>query len=146
MLGRMKTGFFAPLALLLITSLPVAVLADTDSELRAVEESRRAAIKAKDFSALGNIYAPEFMAVAANGQVVDRAALFKVFRSTDPSILFTTDEVRVLPEGDTAVFFGRLIGKTADGNTVFASRFTHVFVRRHGMWVCISGQSTPLPD
>jgi len=35
--------------------------------------------------------------------------------------------------------------ESADGKTAFVSRFTHVFVRRKGAWVCISGQSTPLP-
>lgn len=64
----------------------------------------------------------------------------------DPSIIFSTDEIRVLDAGNTAVFFGRLIGKTPDGRTAFAARFTHVFVRRQGAWVCIAGQSTPLPN
>ena len=141
----MKTARFAPLALLLISALPLTALADTNADLRALEETRRAAIKAKDFTALEKIYAPEFLAVAGNGQIIDRATLFNVFGKADPSISFTTDEIRVLDSGDTAVFFGRLVGKTADGKTTFASRFTHVFVRRHGAWVCISGQSTPLP-
>jgi ketosteroid isomerase-like protein len=134
------------IARLILAVLPLAALADTSSELRAIEEARRAAIKAKDFQALEQIYAPDFLAVAGNGQVVDRATLFGVFGKTDPSITFTTDEIRVLDAGQTAVFFGRLTGKTPDGKRVLAARFTHVFVRRHGRWVCISGQSTPLPD
>lgn len=141
----MKTARLAPLALLVLTSLPLTSFADTNADLRAMEEARRAAIKAKDFATLEKIYAPEFLAVAGNGQIIDRATLFKVFGNADPSISFTTDEIRVLDSGDTAVFFGRLTGKTADGKTAFASRFTHVFVRRKGAWVCISGQSTPLP-
>lgn len=134
------------LALLLVSALPVTALADANSDLRALEETRRAAIKAQDFPALERIYAPEFLAVAGNGQIIDRATLFNVFRRTDPSISFTTNEIQVLDAGKTAVFFGRLVGKTADGHTAWASRFTHVFVRRHGGWICISGQSTPLPD
>jgi ketosteroid isomerase-like protein len=138
----MKT---AHVALWILTALPLTALANADSDLRALEETRRAAIKAQDFKTLERIYAPEFQAVAGNGQVIDRATLFNVFRKTDPSISFTTDEIRVLDSGNTAVFFGRLTGKTPEGRTAFASRFTHVFVRRHGAWVCNSGQSTPLP-
>lgn len=139
----MKTRL-APLALLLLSTLPMRALADADADLRSIEETRRAAIQAKDFSTLEKVYAPEFLAVAGNGQLIDRATLFKVFGNTDPSIRFATDEIRVLDSGDTAVFFGRLTGRTADGRTTFASRFTHVFVRRKGAWICISGQSTPL--
>jgi ketosteroid isomerase-like protein len=122
-----------------------AAFADTDSELRAIEESRRAAIGARDFTALEKIYSPDFVAVAGNGQLVDRATLFRVFGQADPSISFTTDEIRIVVDGDTAVFFGRLTGRTADGKTAFASRFSHVFVHRKGAWICIAGQSTPLP-
>lgn len=139
---RMKTS---TLALLFLSALPLAALADANTDLRALEETRRAAIKAKDFPALEKIYAPDFLAVAGNGQIIDRATLFNVFGKADPTIAFTTDEIRVLDSGATAVFFGRLVGKTPDGHTAFASRFTHVFVRRKGAWVCISGQSTPLP-
>jgi ketosteroid isomerase-like protein len=134
------------LAFLLLSALPPTALADANGDLRSLEETRRAAIKARDFPALEKIYAPEFLAVAGNGQIIDRATLFNVFGKTDPAISFTTDEIRVLDAGNTAVFFGRLVGHTPDGKTAFASRFTHVFVRRHGEWVCISGQSTPLPD
>lgn len=139
----MKTRL-APLALLLLSAFPLSALADANADLRALEETRRAAIRAKDFTTLEKIYAPEFLAVAGNGQVVDRATLFGVFGKADPSITFTTDEIRVLDAANTAVFFGRLTGRTPDGKTAFASRFTHVFVRRKGTWVCISGQSTPL--
>lgn len=132
-------------ALLMLLALPLIALADANTDLRGIEEARRAAIKAKDFTTLEKIYAPEFLAVAGNGQVIDRATLFNVFGKTDPSISFTTDDIRVLDSGNTAVFFGRLTGRTPDGHVAFASRFTHVFVRRKGGWICISGQSTPLP-
>ena len=130
-------------ALLACTFTPA--FADTDSELLALEESRRAAIKAQDIATLEKIYAPSFVAVAGNGQLIDRATLFAVFKRNDPSLSFVTDEIRIVAEGDTAVFFGRLTGRTPEGKMAFASRFSHVFVRKHGKWLCIAGQSTPLP-
>jgi ketosteroid isomerase-like protein len=123
-----------------------AAFAGTESELRAIEESRRAAIKAQDFAVLEKIYGPTFAAVGGNGQVIDRATLFDMFRHNDPSLSFATDEIRIVSDGDTAVFFGRLTGRTSDGKVAFRSRFSHVFVRRAGAWLCIAGQSTPLKE
>lgn len=129
----------------LLTLAPRHALADTESELTTLEEQRREAIRAKDFASLSRIYAPTFVAVAGNGQLIDRDQLFKVFAATDPTLSFKTDEIRVLAEGDTAVFFGRLSAYTPEGKVAFASRFSHVFVKQAGRWVCIAGQSTPLP-
>lgn len=96
---------------IVLLALPGIAAADTASELRAIEESRRAAIQSQDFSVLEKIYAPTFVAVAGNGQVIDRATLFGVFKRNDPSPKFSTDEI----------------------------------LRRNGGWICIAGQSTPLP-
>jgi ketosteroid isomerase-like protein len=123
-----------------------AAFAGTADELQQIEEQRREAIRAKDFATLARIYAPGFVAVAGNGQFVDRDRLFAVFAQTDPAIVFTTDEVRVVERGDSAVFFGRLVARRADGTLVSAGRFSHVFVRDGRGWVCIAGQSTPLAN
>jgi ketosteroid isomerase-like protein len=133
------------LALLLIAIVACPAFADTESQLRAIEESRRAAIKARDFATLEKIYAPGFLAIGGNGQFVDREGLFRLFGQADASMVFTTDEIRVVAEGDTAVFFARLKASTADGRTLYVSRFSHVFVKRDGTWICIAGQSAPQP-
>jgi hypothetical protein len=52
--------------------------------------------------------------------------------------------VRVVVHGESAVFYGRLVAATSAGATLFATRFSHVFVRRGGAWVCVAGQSTPI--
>lgn len=117
----------------------------TEEELRALEEKRRAAIRAKDFATLSEIYAPSFLAVAGNGQMIDRARLFEVFANGDPGLSFATDEIRILDQGETAIFFGRLVASSAKGEPLFSSRFSHVFVRKDGKWHCVAGQSTPIP-
>jgi ketosteroid isomerase-like protein len=126
------------------TPLPAPGPAEVERELTAIESQRREAIRQHDFPTLERIYSPAFMAIAGNGQVIDRARLFAVFRQTDPSLVFSTDEVRVQAAGATAVFFGRLVARNAAGATVAQSRFSHVFVREGGRWVCIAGQSTPI--
>ena len=133
--------------LLLALLAPGLALAGTEDDLRKLEEQRRQAIQKRDMAALGRIYAPAFLAIAGNGQLVDREQLVRIFAQTDPSLAFDTDDIRVLDQGDTAVFFGRLTARTAAGKTVFTSRFSHVFVRgADGHWMCIAGQSTPLPS
>jgi ketosteroid isomerase-like protein len=118
--------------------------ATAEEELTALEDQRREAIRVKDFATLGRIYAPEFTAVAGNGQLIDRAALFRIFDQGGSALKFETDEMRVQQHGDTAIFFGRLTGRTPTGETATVSRFSHVFIRREGHWVCVAGQSTPV--
>jgi ketosteroid isomerase-like protein len=130
---------------LLLVCLGTPALAGVEDELRAIEEQRREAIRSKDFARLAQIYAPSFRAVAGNGQVIDREQLFRVFANTDGSLSFKTDEVQIVQQGDTAVFLGRLSAHTGDGRLAYASRFSHVFVRQGGQWICIAGHSTPLP-
>lgn len=119
--------------------------ATPEKQLVALEEARREAIRKQDFAMLERIYAPDFVAVAGNGQVINRDQLFAVFRRNDPTVEFTTDEIRVEVHGDTAIFIGRLTGRK-DGAVVSAGRFTHVFLRQSDGWRCIAGQSTPLPS
>ncbi|HEV8688843.1 MAG TPA: nuclear transport factor 2 family protein, partial [Ideonella sp.] len=115
--------------------------AGTADELNTLEEQRRDAIAQHDFARLASIYAPEFVAVAGNGQLIDREQLFRIFGQGDPTLRFTTDQVRIVEQGGTAVFIGRLVARTPAGTLAFASRFSHVFVRRGDAWVCIAGQS-----
>lgn len=136
---RALVGFF-----LAISCIGTA-LASPEDDLRLLEEQRRQAIKEQDFATLSTIYAPEFVGVTSTGQLVSRDQLFRVFAQTDPKVKFTTDEIQVVLHGSTAVFFGRLVGTTETGTTLFTSRFSHVFVKRGAGWVCVAGQSTPIP-
>ena len=103
-----------------------------EQQLRAIEEKRREAIKQGDFKTLGEIYAVDFTAIAGNGRVITREQLFAVFKRTDPSLFFKTDEIEVRIFKKTAIFSGRLIGRIIGGDVVSAGRFTHFFVKRDG--------------
>lgn len=137
-----------PRFLLLLVALAVVATpcqaSDVAQELIGIEALRREAIKTGNFGALEQIYAPNFIAVAANGQIIDRTRLFAVFRQTDPSLVFSTDEAQVHASGSTAVFIGRLTARNSGGDLVFQSRFSHVFIHDGARWVCIAGQSTPI--
>jgi ketosteroid isomerase-like protein len=124
----------------------ITVQASDEALLRAIEQQRQAAIREQDFAALSRIYAEDFVGIPGNGSVIVRTQLFDVFRKNDPRLTFTTDEVRVRIIGKAALFTGRLTGRTAAGAVVSAGRFTHVFEKRGDTWVCVLGQSTPIPQ
>jgi ketosteroid isomerase-like protein len=127
-----------------LLSVSIAAAATTEEDLRAIEETRRDAIARQDFEVLRRIYAPEFVAIAGNGAVIDRDRLFGLFRAVDRSLAFSVDEIRVIDLGDTALFLGRLVARSGE-KTVSSARFSHTFVRKNGQWQCVYGQSTPVP-
>lgn len=139
----------AAIALPLLATLawPLAAQAATTEEiLRAVEDQRREAIRVQDWNILGRIYAPEFVGVNANGQVIDRSKLFQEIAKGHSAQKFSTDEIKVLDLGETAIFFGRLVARAPTGAITYSTRFSHVFVKRDSVWWCVSGQSTPLVE
>jgi ketosteroid isomerase-like protein len=113
-----------------------------EEELKRIEELRRKAIKEGDMKTLDGIYADDFAGIVGNGQEITKPQLMEVFKRTNPQVEFTTDEIKVRLLGTAAIFRGRLTGRTADGGVISAARFTHVFARRKGKWVCVAGQST----
>jgi ketosteroid isomerase-like protein len=135
------------LPLLAMLALPATLrAATTEEELRALEDQRREAIRIQDFGTLGRIYAPEFVAVASNGQVMDRTQLFQMFARGSSAQKFSTDDIRVQDLGQTAVFIGRLTARAPTGEITFTTRFSHVFVKRDGLWKCVYGHSTPIVE
>ena len=131
--------------LLLMAPLPARADEAADiAALKALETTRQAAIKAHDFDTLRTIYAEDFVGIAGNGSVLSRTDLMDVFARNDGSLTFTTDEVAVRVLGGSAIFAGRLTARTASGEMASAGRFTHIFVKRDGAWVCVHGQSTPI--
>lgn len=132
-------------ALAIIAPGQTAKTKGVEQELRRIEEARREAIRKGDMKTLAAIYADDFSAIGGNGQILNKQQLFDVFKRNNPEIIFTTDEISVRVFGQTAIFTGRLTGRTADGKPLSASRFTHFFVKRSGRWQCVAGQSTALP-
>src|SRR4030095_4392700 len=120
-------------ALVLVST---AAAATTEDDLRALEETRREAIARQDFDVLRRVYAPEFVAIAGNGAVIDRDRLFGLFRAVDRSLAFSVDDIRVIDLGDSALFLGRLVARSGDG-IVSSARFSHTFVRKDGQWQCV---------
>lgn len=135
------------LPMLVALALPMAARAATTEEvLRAVEDQRREALRIQDWNILGRIYAPEFVGVTANGEVINRTQLFQSFAKGNSAQKFSTEEIKVLDLGETAIFFGRLVARAPTGAVTYSTRFSHVFVKRDSVWWCVSGQSTSIAE
>lgn len=117
-------------------------MSKAEEELRELERTRSRAIREGDMKTLDAIYADDFSGIVGTGQVINKEQLLAVFKRNDPSLHFTTDEINIRVFNETAVFTGRLAAITGSGVVAFASRFTHVFVKRDGRWQCVAGQST----
>lgn len=112
-------------------------------ELKEIEAARSEAIKKGDLKKLDEIYADDFRGVAANGRVVSKTELMRIFKNNDPSIVFTTEELEVKTlDEKNAVVTGLLTGKTASGETISSSRFMHVYSKRNKRWQFVAGQAT----
>ncbi|MEK8031347.1 nuclear transport factor 2 family protein [Ideonella sp. DXS29W] len=120
--------------------------ATTEETLTAIEDQRVEAVRIQDFGTLGRIYAPEFLAVSPQGEVIDRSQLFQALAKGQSAQRFSTDDIRVLDLGATAVVFGRQTARAPTGQVTEVSRFAHVYIQRDGQWWCVSAQSTRMPE
>jgi ketosteroid isomerase-like protein len=85
--------------------------------------------------------APDFMNSNPDGSLVDRAAfLAQIARGAGVSNLEAHDVlIRVI--GDLAIIHARTTYKTTSGKEG-AGRYTDIWSRREGRWVCVAAQVT----
>ncbi|HEY2806523.1 MAG TPA: nuclear transport factor 2 family protein [Gemmatimonadales bacterium] len=121
----------------------------TRAELVRIENEIVQANNRCDYGYFRRIEAPEFIFTDGNGGASGRAEDLAGESSCHPSASQQViDEVRVLDYGSVAVLNARnTTTLVRNGLTVTRhSRFTDVFVRRHGAWQLVSGQSTRIPE
>jgi acetyl esterase/lipase len=107
---------------------PAAGRKEKEEGLVELERRRSQAIWVQDLKTLDSIYADDFRGLLANGRFVDKAGLFEMFKTQDPALRFTIEELEARILGDTAVTHGKITGRTPQGEIVILSKFTHVLV------------------
>jgi len=83
----------------------------------------------------------DFLNSNADGTLVDRAAFLRQIAPPCPVSDFGVEDVRIRVLGDTAIAHGRTTYTKPDGQAA-AGRYTDVWVRQGGRWVCVSGDVT----
>jgi len=109
-----------------------------------LEVERSGAIARHDTRWLATLYAEDFQGVPANGQRVDRAALFRVFSADAPASKFLIDGLAVRDFGSSATVMGRLRTTNLTGEVQAESRYLHVYVQRNGQWWIVAAIGSPV--
>jgi ketosteroid isomerase-like protein len=85
--------------------------------------------------------ADDFLNSNPDGSLVDRAGFLKQIAQPATISNFEARDVHIRIIGDTAVIHGQTMYTKADGRAA-AGRYTDVWARRQGRWVCIAAHVT----
>ena len=114
--------------------------ADTDT-LRRLNQNFVRSVEMSDVRCFEAILAEDFLNSNPDGSLVDRAGfLAQIARPAMVSKLEAHD-VRIRMLGDIAIIHARTTYKKADGQQG-AGRYTDVWARRQGGWLCVSAHVT----
>jgi len=114
--------------------------ADTDA-LRQLNEDFVRSVQESDVRRFEEILADDFLNSNPDGSLVDRAGfLAQIARPAMISNLEARD-VRVRIMGDVAIIHARTEYRKPDGQAG-AGRYTDVWARRNGHWLCVSAHVT----
>jgi ketosteroid isomerase-like protein len=115
---------------------------DTDTDtLRQLNEDYVRSVEFSDVRRFEEILASDFLSTNPDGSLVDRAGfLAQIARPATVSDLAAHD-VRIRIMGDIAIIHARTTFRKPDGQAG-AGRYTDVWARRQGEWLCIAAQVT----
>lgn len=119
------------------------------AEVMAAEQAWVQAHLDLDLDSLARIMGDEYLAVDADGQLVDKQQTLASYGSGQRQWdVARGDEYIVKVFGHTAVVFGRWrgVGTNHGQRFDYTARFVSVYVKRDGRWQMVSAQSTPIVD
>jgi uncharacterized protein (TIGR02246 family) len=119
-----------------------------ETEVAALEESRRAALAAGDVEALSDLIADDYIHVHATALIHDKAAMLNHVRKSPRTVAPRTPKIRVY--GDFAILTGEMVNIAPGSGGAEPSRTrlyaTQVARKIDGKWKFISFQTTRIPD
>jgi ketosteroid isomerase-like protein len=83
----------------------------------------------------------DFLNSNPDGTLIDRAAFLRQIAPPCPVAQFAVEDVRIRIFADSAIAHGRTTYVKPDGQPG-AGRYTDVWLRRDGRWVCVSAHVT----
>jgi ketosteroid isomerase-like protein len=128
------------LGLLLVPSSTLAVQADDEAALRALERAQADAVVAQDFDTLERIYADDFVFTHGTGEVHDTTQWLDALRTGREYLSREHETIEIELHGDVGVVYGVLLVHAnmngVDGR--FRARYVRVYARRAGRWQLVS--------
>ncbi len=99
----------------------------------------------RDVRAVDSFLGPDFLRVDNRGRLMNKAAYLAQVAAPnlEPSQIFN-EEMKIQRYGDTAIIVStyREAGMENGKRTSIRGRFTDVWVRREGKWMCVASQET----
>ncbi|HLT19745.1 MAG TPA: nuclear transport factor 2 family protein [Thermomicrobiales bacterium] len=117
-----------------------AVRSDLDT-LIALNRDYINSVQHSDVQRFDEILAPDFLCSNPDGTLVDRAAFLEQTARPVTISNLQAEDVNVRLMGDFAIIHARTTYLTADG-TPASGRYTDVWARRDGQWLCVSAHVT----
>ncbi len=120
--------------------------ASLEAEFAKIENQWAEADKTKDAVALGRLLADDWIYLGPVGSETKMQHLAALKAGTDKLESITLMDMKVRMFGNTAVVTGREHEKSSNGgkDTSGDYMWTDVFVNRHGHWLAVNSQDTPL--
>jgi ketosteroid isomerase-like protein len=113
---------------------------DADA-LRKLNEDYIRSVEHSDVKCFEQILAPDFLNSNPDGLLVDRAEFLEQIARPAKISNLEAHDVRVRLVGEVAIIHARTTYRLPDGRTA-AGRYTDVWARRQGRWLCISAHVT----
>ncbi len=142
--------FYLWLAAPLVALSPFAAIADEASdkaELMRLEKASGKALAGNDVATFEKVLAADWKIVTTAGTVMTRAELIETMKSGKLKFEhYEVDQLDIRVYGDTAVVIGRDKAQGSWEGEAFTlkERFTDIFLRKDGTWLCVSSHSTEL--
>ena len=114
------------------------------SDLEILQDLNRGFIRSVRLSDVGwfdRNLSEDFLNSNADGTLAGRAAFLRQIAPPCPVSNFDVEDVRIRILGDTAIIHGRTTYTKPNGQAA-AGRYTDVWVRRAGEWLCVSAHVT----
>lgn len=138
----MKTSLL--LASLLLT--PGLALADDKAELTALLAEFLDGATRNDAAIHNKYWADELIYTSSGGSRFGKAELMQgvtsrgMLKADEIDTVYSSEDVRIMQYGDTAVVAFVLVGKSASGTKRYLNSGT--FVRKNGQWQAVNWQAT----
>lgn len=109
--------------------------------LRQINSGYIRSVQMSDVRWFDEHLAEDFMNSNPDGSLVDRAEFLAQIARPCPVSDFEAEDVRIRILGEFAIIHGRTVYRKPDGRAG-AGRYTDVYSRRQGRWLCVSAHVT----
>lgn len=119
--------------------------ADADANdlgtLQQLNQDYIESVQTANIRRFGEILAGDFLNSNPDGSLVDRAGFIAQIARPVTISNFQAEDVRIRVMGDVAIIHGRTTYTKQDGQAA-AGRYTDVWARRQGRWLCVAAHVT----